>query len=150
MDNYKVYEGSHPAVVPEDDFLRFQEIWTTKASSSKVKKEFELQNAFVGLLFCANCGKQIGRTTQSRTRGDGLARFRCVNAGNCHNVSSDYEIVEKEIINALRPWLRSCQMKIDTVEYAKDVDASEEILTEYNCDIQKLNKHLENAFNLVE
>ena len=150
IKDYKVYDGLHPALVSEEDFMRAQEIRTAKAPASKVKKEFELQNAFAGLLFCANCGQRIGRTTQARTRGEGLARFRCVNARNCHNVSSDYEIVEKEIIDALRTWLCGYRVKIDTVGYAKDIEASEKVLAKYNSDLQKLNKQLENAFNLVE
>ena len=150
IEDYKVYDGLHPALVSEEDFMRAQEIRAAKAPASKVKKEFELQNAFAGLLFCANCGQRIGRTTQARSRGEGLARFRCVNARNCHNVSSDYEIVEKEIISALRTWLTGYRVKIETVGYTQDIEALEKSLSQHESDLQKLNRQLENAFNLVE
>ena len=52
---------------------------------------------------------------------NGRERFRCVNSRNCHNVSSDYAIVENEILNALRIWLRSYKVKIDTVGYEDDI-----------------------------
>lgn len=149
IEDYNVYEGLHEALITEEQFTLAQEIRLEKQPAAKVKDEFELQNAFVGLLFCSTCGKRIGRTTGSKAR-DARARLRCVNGRNCHNVSSDYDVVEKEIISALREWLKGYRIKIDTVGYAKDIEALRNQNKKYATDLQKLNAQLENAYNLVE
>lgn len=149
IEDYKVYEGLHEGLITEEQFMLAQEIRLEKQPAAKVKDEFELQNAFVGLLFCSTCGKRIGRTTGSKAR-DARARLRCVNGRNCHNVSSDYDVVEKEIISALREWLKGYRIKIDTVGYAKDIEALRNQNKKYATDLQKLNAQLENAYNLVE
>lgn len=149
IEDYNVYEGLHEGLITEEQFMLAQEIRLEKQPAAKVKDEFELQNAFVGLLFCSTCGKRIGRTTGSKAR-DARARLRCVNGRNCHNVSSDYDVVEKEIISALREWLKGYRIKIDTVGYAKDIEALRNQNKKYATDLQKLNAQLENAYNLVE
>lgn len=149
IEDYNVYEGLHEGLITEEQFTLAQEIRLEKQPAAKVKDEFELQNAFVGLLFCSTCGKRIGRTTGSKAR-DARARLRCVNGRNCHNVSSDYDVVEKEIISALREWLKGYRIKIDTVGYAKDIEALRNQNKKYATDLQKLNAQLENAYNLVE
>lgn len=149
IEDYNVYEGLHEGLITEEQFTLAQEIRLEKQPAAKVKDEFELQNAFVGLLFCSTCGKRIGRTTGSKAR-DARARLRCVNGRNCHNVSSDYDVVEKEIISALREWLKGYRIKIDTVGYAKDIEVLRNQNKKYATDLQKLNAQLENAYNLVE
>lgn len=149
IEDYKVFDGLHEALITEEQFMLAQQIRLEKQPAAKVKDEFELQNAFVGLLFCSTCGKRIGRTTGSKSR-DARARLRCVNGRNCHNVSSDYDVVEKEIISALREWLKGYRIKIDTVGYAKDIEARRNQNKKYATDLQKLNAQLENAYNLVE
>lgn len=149
IEDYNVYEGLHEGLITEEQFTLAQEIRLEKQPAAKVKDEFELQNAFVGLLFCSTCGKRIGRTTGSKAR-DARARLRCVNGRNCHNVSSDYDVVEKEIISALREWLKGYRIKIDTVGYAKDIETLRNQNKKYATDLQKLNAQLENAYNLVE
>lgn len=149
IEDYNVYEGLHEGLITEEQFTLAQEIRLEKQPAAKVKDEFELQNAFVGLLFCSTCGKRIGRTTGSKAR-DARARLRCVNGRNCHNVSSDYDVVEKEIISALREWLKGYRIKIDTVGYAKDIETLKNQNKKYATDLQKLNAQLENAYNLVE
>ena len=148
---YKLYDGLHPAIVSEEDFARAQEIGKTRKPAVKVKDEFVLQNAFAGLLVCANCGKRIGRTTTAGTHGRvAYPRLRCVNGRNCHNVSADYATVEREILHALRTWLKGYRIKLDTVGYANEIADMESQREKILADLDKLNKQLENAFNLVE
>ncbi len=149
MEDYQVYDGLHPALISEEDFMRTQEIRLGRQPSAKVKDEFVLQNAFAGLLFCACCGKRIGRTTSSKSRGS-IPRLRCVNGRNCHNGSADYAVVEKEIITALRTWLEGYRVKIDTVGFAEDIAEQKALLEKSEQELAKLNLQLENAFDLVE
>lgn len=73
-----------------------------------------------------------------------------MNGRNCHNVSSDYDVVENEIISALRKWLDGYRIKIDTVGYSDDIEQLKKQNKKLSIDLQKLNTQLENAYNLVE
>lgn len=149
LEDYQVYDGLHPALISEDQFMLAQEIRMGRQTSVKVKDEFALQNAFAGLLYCGICGKRVGRTTSSQSRG-GTPRLRCVNGRNCHNSSADYDVVEKEIITALRTWLEGYRVKIDTVGFADDIAEQKALLEKCDQELAKLNLQLENAFDLVE
>ncbi len=149
IEDYQLYDGLHPALVTEEQFMLAQEIRKERHPAAKVKNEFVLQNAFSGLLYCSVCGKRIGRTTQSAKR-DHKPRLRCVNMRNCHNSSADYDVVEKEIIAALRTWLEGYRVKIETVGFADDISEQKALREQCDHELAKLNQQLENAFNLVE
>ena len=149
LEDYQVFDGLHPALITEAEFNRAQEIRLERQPSVKVKNQFVLQNAFAGLLYCSVCGKRIGRTTTSQSRGS-TPRLRCVNARNCHNGSANYDVVETEIIAALRTWLEGYQVKIDTVGFADEIAEQRALLEKYDQELAKLNQQLENAFDLVE
>ena len=61
--SYPVFDGLHPALISEEDFLKAQEIRAERKPASKVRDDFELSNPFAGLLFCTTCGKTVGRRT---------------------------------------------------------------------------------------
>lgn len=149
MNDYKLFDGLHPALVSEEDFMLAQQIRLGRQPSVRVKKEFELQNTFAGLIFCATCGKRMGRTTMSAAQNHRV-RLRCVNSRNCHNVSADYDVVEREIIQALRCWLEGYRVKIDTVGYADDIANCKRQLEHLEQDAGKIQMQLDNAYNLVE
>lgn len=149
IDAYKVYDGLHPAIITEEEYGRVQEIRISKQPAARVKDTCELQNAFAGLLYCAKCGKRIGRTVGSQKRG-AIPRVRCVNARNCHNASAGYEVVEAEIIRALRLWLSGYKVKIETIGYAEDIALCKKQLNKTTQELDDLNRQLENAFELVE
>lgn len=149
MADYTTYDGLHPSLVTEADFMRAQEIRQERRPLAKVRDEFALQNAFAGLLFCAECGKRVGRTVTARSRG-ALPRFRCVNARNCHNGSAGYEVVEAEIMNALCLWLKGYQVKIEASDFDEDISLYKSLLEKYAQELAALDGQLENAFELVE
>lgn len=149
MEDYTLYPGLHPALISEEQFQRAQEIRAEKHPGRKVKDEFELQNAFAGLIYCACCGKRIGRTVTSRKRG-AVPRFRCVNGRNCHNRSAGYAEVEREVIAALKEWLEGYKVKIDTQGFAGDIAKCDEMLAGLRAEKEMLQKQLDNAFDLVE
>lgn len=142
LEDYQVFDGLHPALITEAEFNRAQEIRLERQPSVKVKNQFVLQNAFAGLLYCSVCGKRIGRTTTSQSRGS-TPRLRCVNARNCHNGSANYDVVETEIIAALRTWLEGYQVKIDTVGFADEIAEQRALLEKYDQELAKLNQQLE-------
>lgn len=149
MSTYDVFDGLHAAIVTEDDFMRVQEIRLDRKPTAPVKDSFQLMNPFSGLLFCSTCGKRIGRTTLS-AKHNHAARLRCTNARNCHNGSAYFDVVEKEIIGALRSWLKGYKVKISTVGYEDDIADAKKRLERLELEHKKLADQLENAFDLVE
>lgn len=149
MSSYDIYDGLHPALVSEEDFLKAQDIRVGKKPSAPVRNEFKLMNPFSGLLFCAKCGKRIGRTTLS-SKQNNKPRLRCVNGRNCRNGSAYFDVVEKEIVGALRTWLKGYKVKIDTVGYEDDIKVAKKQLAKLDQELKKLSTQMNNAFNLVE
>lgn len=148
--DYPVYEGLHPALVSEEDFMEVQRIRALKAPSPKVRDDFELQNAFVGLMYCSICGKRIGRSTQARSREGRSPRLRCVNARNCHNVSADYDVVEQKIIDALRTWLDGYKVKVETVGFADEIAECRAQVEGLEHEETATQAQMEKAYDLVE
>ena len=149
LENYQIYDGLHPALVSEERFLQAQERRREKQPDARVKKELELQNAFAGLLFCARCGKRMGRTVTSQKRG-AVPRLRCINARSCGNVSAEYDMVEAEIIAALHTWLKGYRVQVQAGGSAAALEAGKHCLDQLGQTLDTLNTQLENAFQLVE
>ncbi|MCD8127053.1 MAG: recombinase family protein [Clostridiales bacterium] len=131
MNAYSLYDGLHPALVSEEDFMRAQDLRVDRKPEAKVKDEFTLQNPFAGILYCSVCGKRIGRTTSSAKRNT-PPRLRCINGRNCHNRSAYFEDVEKEIISALRTWLKGYRIKLNTVGYADDIQEARQKIKKWS------------------
>ena len=62
MNDYQIYPGLHPAIVSEELYMQCQKIRMEKQPEPKTKDTVELMNPFAGILFCAECGKTVGRT----------------------------------------------------------------------------------------
>ena len=69
---------------------------------------------------------------------------------NCHNSSSYFDVVEKEIIGALRTWLKGYKVKINTIGYADDIKDAEKKVNKLHQEQEKLNAQMDNAYTLVE
>ena len=149
MDEYTMYDGLHTPLISEEEFMKALYIRRDKRPAAPVKDDFKLQNPFAGLLFCACCGKRIGRTTMS-SKQNKAARFRCTNSRNCHNGSAYFDVVETEIINALRTWLKGYKVKIDTVGYTDEIATAKKQVMKLEQENRKLSLQLDNAFDLVE
>ena len=149
MEDYQLYDGLHQPLVSETDFMQAQDIRRERQPAARVKKTFDLQNAFAGLIFCARCGSRVGRTTLSAAQHS-RARLRCVNGRNCHNASADYQAVEREIIAALRSWYSGYHVRIDATGYEEELDDCRARLDRLAREEDKLKTQLDNAHDLVE
>lgn len=144
--DYQLYDGLHPALISEDVFHTAQRARQEKKPGAGVRKEFRLQNAFAGLIYCSICGKRIARTTTPR----GEIRLRCTNGRSCRNVSADYAVVETQIIGALKIWLEGYKVKIDAVGFAGEMEECRTRLEALAQETAQIELQLENAFDLVE
>lgn len=149
MEEYQLYDGLHPPLVSEADFMRTQDIRRERKPAARVKKAFDLQNAFAGLIFCARCGRRVGRTTLSAVQHS-RARLRCVNARSCRNASADYQAVEREIVAALGEWLSGYRVRINATGYEDELAACQTRLNRLMREEEKLKTQLDNAHDLVE
>ena len=59
-------EGTHPAIVPPETFLRAQEQMEQNRLRNGIAKDAPMYSAFTGMLICGNCGKRYHRKV-SRT-----------------------------------------------------------------------------------
>ena len=148
-DDGRLYDGLHPPLISQEDFLQAQDIVRRRSPAPKVRKAYALQNAFAGLIYCAVCGRRIGRSTTGKPSGT-LVRLRCVNARSCHNVSADYYAVEREIIRSLSEWLAGYRVKLDTGDFSEELADRCRRLEELSRDRARLELRLENAYALVE
>ncbi len=144
-NDYETFQGLHPPLVSEEVFAEAQLIRTERPSNAHTKTDFELQNAFAGLLYCAKCGKRIGRTTNR-----GIPRLRCVNHRNCHTASYDYAKTEEQIIAALRQWVAGYTVEIENVGFESEAASCRKRIKKLQEEMEKLEAQLNNAFDLVE
>ena len=149
MDEYQIFDGLHPALVSEEIYMACQRIRLEKQPAPKTRTSLDLMNPFAGLLFCAECGKTIERTKLSAKQG-GQPRARCTNMRNCHNSTAAFELVETEIVEALKAWLVGYKVKLQTVGYADDIAANKKQIQKIDAEIKKLQGQLMNAYDLVE
>lgn len=149
MDEYQIFDGLHPALVSEEIYMDCQRIRLEKQPAPKTRTSLDLMNPFAGLLFCAECGKTIERTKLSAKQG-GQPRARCTNMRNCHNSTAAFELVETEIVEALKAWLVGYKVKLQTVGYADDIATHKKQIQKIDAEIKKLESQLVNAYDLVE
>ena len=149
MEDYSLYDGLHPPLIDEAIFRRAQAIRLEKQPAVRTKKDFELQNAFAGLIYCARCGKRVARTTLAAAQ-KGKPRMRCVNMRVCHNATADYEAVEKTVIDALEQWLAGYRVQLEAVGFAADIARGRAQADRLGQEAEKLKAQLDNAYDLVE
>lgn len=121
MSSYDIYNGLHPALVSEEDFMKAQKIRLDRKPTAPVREEYQLMNPFSGLLFCS-IWRQANRSNNHDSSKKSCSASRCTNSRNCHNCSAYFDVVEKEIIGALKSWLKGYKVKIDTVGYTDDIE----------------------------
>ena len=152
VDDYVKARGLHEALVSDEDFDTVQRL-LDNTPGLPLKKNHELKNPFVGLLYCAKCGHVM-------TYGAPATALPCTGRldcrwADCNNVSSFCADVEDAVLHALRLWLAEYEVDIDhqnTVEReldARAAQAHEEIRAIHTAQ-RKLRAQLDRAAELVE
>lgn len=132
-EDYLVYPGKHPAIVPQELWDRVHEIRGRVPKTKKDKKPF---NPLAGLLYCANCGTAIvGRTYNSKGVERCPPRFLCPNQKKCRNGSARMDLVLDPVVSALREAIADFEIRIEA-----GTDDSHEV---HLAMVARLEKHLE-------
>ncbi|MCL2189132.1 MAG: recombinase family protein [Defluviitaleaceae bacterium] len=61
-----IHENAHPAIISKEQFHAVQALLDQTGEKYKVQGKKMDENIFVGVLFCARCGKALARTYNSR------------------------------------------------------------------------------------
>ena len=96
---YELFDGKHPAIIPEEWF------WGTQdklGSNAKTKGESKLRNPLAGLVYC-QCGRAMTYRTYKDKEGNerNEPRLMCIDRVHCHTGSCTYSEMENIVIDIL-------------------------------------------------
>lgn len=95
-DQYELYEGRHPAIVPEEWFWKAQK---KLGRNTRKKASAKLVNPLAGLVSC-QCGSAM--TFRTYRYRDAQPRLICINQTHCHTGSCTYAELEGMVVDTLK------------------------------------------------
>lgn len=150
-DDYIEIPGLHEAIISEELFDAATNI-RKKNLRPPVNVNNSLANPLAGIVYCGKCGKVMGRLGPKLDRKKSFASLRCNNKA-CNNVSSNIELVEAEILQALNEWL--VHFEINHKDSQKNsisllTQTASNGIKQLNTKILQLEKQLDNTYALLE
>lgn len=145
--DYTLYPGMHEAIISQDtwDAVHNRLMKRTAPSASRIRPQ---QNPLSGLVYCSCCH----RIMQRRPYQTGRKATLICTTKDCRTVSSDLDMVEQRVLDALETWLRSGTLpdpeqlpeKSDRVELLQQAVAS--------CreDLSAADQQLQKQYDLLE
>lgn len=114
-------------------------------------KEVETKNPLSGLIVCGECGHAMVRRPYQSGRQETLL---CPHK-YCHTVSSDLDIVEQEVLAALRSWLRNFELDYNAARekahtVADPAASLRPLLSGLEKELDQLTAQEQRAYELVE
>ena len=121
VGEYLVYEGRHDGIVDEDLFNAAQE---KLGRCHRAKREVEVRNPFVSIMFCKSCGKAVIYKHAKNKDGteQSAARLMCSDQGHCDTGSCLYTEVLDSVCDTLRQCIEDFEVRLNT-----DVGNSEKL-----------------------
>ncbi|MDM5278832.1 recombinase family protein [Paenibacillus silvae] len=149
QENIVLVEGLHDRLVSEEVWNLAQS-FLSENPSKPVPNRYKIKNPLAGVVECAKCGRIMIRRPLAKQ----LPLIMC-QVPECNNVSSDLEIVEKKVIDALKYWLQSYKTKWNQPETKtkKDRDHGTVHLTALKAvekELNDLSTQLNNLHDLLE
>ena len=108
-DKWKIFEGTHPAIIDRETWERVQELRKNKRRPTKTGK----QSIFSGLVYCADCGAKLHYCTTVSFE-DRQNHFRCSNYKSNTGSCSAHFIREMVLYDIVLADLR------ETIAYVQD------------------------------
>lgn len=137
-----LYQGSHPAIIPEELFNAAQAV--PKKGHSSVHFDRPLKNFFVGLLYCDKCGHAMVR----RPYPDSDAQYMCTHKG-CDCVGSYETAISELMLSSITQHYKRLQVELQRgikSKPASKTNVSDDIIAE----IDKLKKQHNKLYDLLE
>jgi DNA invertase Pin-like site-specific DNA recombinase len=143
-------EGLHAAIIDEAIFNLAQE-YMSNNKPLPAPKDRQIKNPLAGLIICGMCGRRMVRRPYARNYPDGLM---CP-VTSCSNVSSQLQIVEKRLLEALEQWLQEYKMNWNISEENKpkqniQVEINKKAVKKLDDEIKNLEKQIDNIHDLLE
>lgn len=140
--------GLHEAIIDEATFsLAADKL--ARHGSPPVHLRGELKNPFAGLAVCAKCGKSLIYSACASGR---YTRMSCPSRF-CDNVSTDFEIFEKCVLETLNKWVEEYELEFTDIASRSDdtvISAVEKSLSASQSELETLNLQLARTHDLLE
>lgn len=111
--NYDLYEGRHDAIITQEQWDCVKAAQERRGHHSTHTSK-ELQNTFVGILYCEKCGARLKRNVPGKNQGT-APWFRCPTR-HCDCRSIKCHILEDAVWNAMDDWLDEYIIQLDAKE----------------------------------
>lgn len=148
-DDFICCDGLHEAIIPQELFDLAQTV-RTQNKKNTLPSRMVLQNPLSGLVYCQKCGKLMTRLgPNSRNK---YATLKCPNK-YCDNVSSPLFLVEKQVLDFLRNWLNTYDLRQDSFKpfpMEKDILSKRRIISQLESDYNSLQKQLNKTYDFLE
>lgn len=110
-EDYEVYDGRHEPIITQEQWELVKAAQNRRGHHSTHKSK-ELQNAFVGILFCEKCGSKLKRNVPGKTQGT-TPWYRCPGR-HCNCRSIKCHTVEDAVRKAMDDWLDEYIIQLDS------------------------------------
>lgn len=146
-----IVDGKHDAIISEELFEKAQSIL-----KGRYHVPYQLTNgvrsALAGIIKCAKCGASMvyrPYTTQKPA-------LKCYNQTRCHNKSSNYELVERRILEGIAEWLEVYKANFEMnspqeeTSEMKQINVYRQMLKNLEKELAETEKQKENLFDFLE
>jgi site-specific DNA recombinase len=142
VSEWIVVDGKHDAIIDAETWNKAQQILKGKYHIP-YKIANGPSNPLAGIIICEICGsKMIMRNLR------GIERIMCIQ--KCGNVSSRFDIVEKEILDALDEYLKDYKVRIRESSKESNTKLYEKQLDVLRKELETLNNQKMKLFDLLE
>ncbi|NDO18060.1 recombinase family protein [Lachnospiraceae bacterium MD329] len=143
-------KGLHQPIISEETFNLAQE-YINSNPPRPIGEKNTVKNPLSGIVICGKCGRHmVRRPYYKREYPDTLM---CA-ATSCNNVSSQLNIVEKRILEALEEWLDGYKLQWDIEnthnEYISQSEIKRKALKKNQTELDTLYKQLDRTHDLLE
>lgn len=147
--DHMVAPGKHPAII-DDELFQLARQKRMEQKKRTTPSSLELQNPLSGLVYCQKCGALMTRLgPNSRNR---YAALKCPNR-YCNNISSPLYLVEGQILQYLRDWLRAYKTDnkiIDFTPVNSEISFKQNQIKKIEQNILLYTSQLNRAYDLLE
>ena len=125
LGDYELYDGKHPAIVPEEWFWGAQERF---GKTARTKATTKLRNPLAGLLYC-QCGHSMTYHTYKDKNGKerNEPRLLCTERIHCRTGSCTYSEMENIVIDILIKCIAESQIQLKN-ENGSTIKAHEKMI----------------------
>ncbi len=146
-DQKMVCPGLHEAIISESVYM--QSLEKKKINYvPHLRKTYDLQNPFCGIITCGMCGRNLRLRTADKT---GRRSLYCHNV-NCTCKGSYIDLVEERFLDSLKKWADGYSITSKSCEpdYTIMKGSLSNTVENIEKDIKKTQKQLNNAYDFLE